>query len=248
MPPSGQRVSFLNLNIQHSLRVARYDQLARADLEEQARYCAKIARKQRTMKGVRFQDYVPHLEIVFPRSKFLLGPENQVETVQHCGVRRRKNLRMKKIENVGDGWPKPLDAKVRQAKNLAQKLLFGFGRETVLQKCSEGSLVLFVLVDIRDAELRLPIKSMRSPFEDLFLFSDATEHELEGSPTKVIAELAVPNIGGHLLHASPNTTESLQPVGAVEEPRGVDGLAVLPVAVCDFNKRFWRGKWIVHSI
>ena len=55
-----------------------------------------------------------------------------------------------------------------------------------MEKAAEGALIVRVLVDVRDAQFRLPEKGMIGAPENLALFRDAADHRLQrGSPVGV---------------------------------------------------------------
>lgn len=105
--------------------------------------------------------------------------------------------------------------------------------ETGVQKVAERALVRFVLVDVGDAQLRLPVERMCRTFEHLFLFGDRREHDLERRAAKVVPESARGNCIDRLLHPAADGAERFHPLLATDEPGVVNGFRVRLVAVDD---------------
>ncbi len=87
-----------------------------------------------------------------------------------------------------------------------------------MQKSSELLLVRFVLVNVGDAQLRLPVKWMRRALENLLLLGDRREHHLQRRPFEVIAKLPGNDAVQRIAHAAPDRTERLHPLRAAHEP------------------------------
>jgi len=94
------------------------------------------------------------------------------------------------------------------------------------RKRPKAALVLLVLVDVGDPELRLPVEGMRRPFEDLLLLGDAGEDELQRRALEVVAEGAGLDRLDDFDDAATDGAERLHPRPALDEPGVVDRLPV----------------------
>ena len=76
---------------------------------------------------------------------------------------------MEEVQNVRHRWPESLYGSRVQCCNLSKELLLPARSQRCFEELSEGDFVGFVLLDVRDPELRLPVEGMSRALEDLLL-------------------------------------------------------------------------------
>ena len=123
--------------------------------------------------------------------------------------------------------------------DFTQDLVSSRSRQTVGQKLAECPLVHLVLVNVRDAELRLPVEGMRGALKDLLLLRDAVQHELKGGAPEVVAKSAGAHLLSDLSNTPANTAKRLQPLGAFCEPSVIDRLLVTAIGRNDLSESFF---------
>lgn len=79
---------------------------------------------------------------------------------------------MQKIENVGYRRTQPLDLLSVDCEDPGDDLLGGIATGAMVKKSAKSSLIVGVLVDVRDSEFGLPQESMIRTFENLSLLGD----------------------------------------------------------------------------
>ena len=82
---------------------------------------------------------------------------------------------MKKIEQVGDSRPEPLDLQAVDRVNMADDLLSRVAAGTRVEQTTERALVVGAFVDVGDAQFRFPEKCMVGASKDLALFRDGVD-------------------------------------------------------------------------
>ena len=138
---------------------------------------------------------------------------------------------MEEVEEVRRGRPETLDPLAVEGEHEVEQAALVGRVQAPVEEVGEGPLVLVVLVDVGDAELRLPVEGVGGPLEHLLLLGHRLQHRFERRPLVVIPERAAADRPHHLLDAAADRPERLQPVPVVEEPGVVNRLGVLAVAV-----------------
>jgi len=118
---------------------------------------------------------------------------------------------VKKIEQVGDRGPEPLDLQAIDRVDMANNFLGRVATRTGVEQATERPLVLRVFVDIGYAELRLPEKGMVSAFENLTLLGDGMNDRFERRSPVGDAERAALDLTNDLANTTPDRAEVFQP-------------------------------------
>ena len=142
---------------------------------------------------------------------------------------------MQEVEDAGHGGAEALDFAPVQDVDFFEQLLLSGGRQAAFQKLTEGPLVVLVLVNVRDAQLGLPVERVGRALEHLLLLADDAEHEFERGALKIVAKAAGLNVLDHLLHPASDGAEGLQAFLVIDKPRIVNGLGISFVLL---NKRW----------
>ena len=86
---------------------------------------------------------------------------------------------MDEVKEVRGGGAKALDAASVELPDGSHDRIRAGATRTRLQEATEGPLVLDVLVDVRDSQLRFPEKRVVGAPEDLSLLGDRADDGLE---------------------------------------------------------------------
>src|SRR3546814_17203750 len=97
---------------------------------------------------------------MLPAPELHLRAGQRVVAFDDRGVEGRHQRRVKKIEQVGDRWPEPLDLQAIDRVDMANNFLGRVATRTGVEQVTERPLVLRVFVDIGYAELRFPEKGV----------------------------------------------------------------------------------------
>ena len=124
------------------------------------------------MGNVQSENARAHGQILIPAAKLHLSAGQGVVTIHDGRVERRHEGRVEEIEQVRDRRAKPLDALRVNLPDGREHLLFSGATYASVEELSEGSLIEGILVDVWNAQLRLPEKRVVSALEDLALLRD----------------------------------------------------------------------------
>src|SRR3546814_4282563 len=116
---------------------------------------------------------------MLPAPELHLRAGQRVVAFDDRGVEGRHQRRVKKIEQVGDRWPEPLDLQAIDRVDMANNFLGRVATRTGVEQVTERPLVLRVFVDIGYAELRFPEKGVVGAFENLTLLCDGMNDRFE---------------------------------------------------------------------
>jgi hypothetical protein len=142
----------------------------------------------------------------------------------------------KEVTQVRGGRTETFDTtRIELSDRLEQSGFTGAARARV-QEATEAQLVLAVLVDVGNPQLRLPEERVVRPLEDLSLLGDRAHHRLERRSPVQVAERAVSDLPDDFLQSTPDGPEVLQSFFP-QEPRLVRGARILPPA---FDERTQR--------
>lgn len=95
---------------------------------------------------------------------------------------------MEKVQQVGCRRTETFDLLAVELANGGDDRLFALAAAADIQEAAESDLVLAVLVDVWDPQLRLPEKGVVSALEDLALFGDRRDDRLEDGASVGVAE------------------------------------------------------------
>lgn len=138
---------------------------------------------------------------------------------------------MQEVEDIADRWTQPLDGSGCQLEHLFFQG-FDIGRlQTGIQELTKPLLVGFVLIDVGNAELGLPVEGMGGAFEHLLLFGNAAENKLQGGALKVIGEATILDVFDNGPDTTSNATKSFQALFIADEPGVVHRFGVCLVSL-----------------
>jgi hypothetical protein len=183
-----------------------------AEVESERRDRAQIIREQLAVLGVEGEQALAHGQVLVPTAELHVGAGQRIVTANDRRVARRRDRRVKKVEDVRHGWPEALDFQGIDAADLRQDLLFGVAAHACIQQAPEGALIGGILVDVRNAQLGLPQEGVVGAFERLPLLGDRVHHGLERGAAIRDTKSIGGDLGGDLLHAAANRAKVLQTV------------------------------------
>jgi hypothetical protein len=128
---------------------------------------------------VHTEDLLPHLQVARPGAKLQVLVEKPVIGVQNRGVERREQSRLQEVHDVRYRRTESFYVLAVQLKDCANEPFFGIRFQAAREKLSECSLVSFVFIDVRDAQLWLPVKGMCRALEYLLLLGNRAEDDLK---------------------------------------------------------------------
>jgi hypothetical protein len=101
--------------------------------------------------GVEAKHTLPHRKVLVPPTEPHFRAGQGVVALHDGGVERKGVGRVEEVEQVGRSRAEPLDGLRGQLVYGRHDLGFGVAAKTDIEKPTEGTLVLRVLVDVRDA-------------------------------------------------------------------------------------------------
>ncbi|GAV36263.1 hypothetical protein ROTAS13_03950 [Roseomonas sp. TAS13] len=172
---------------------------------------------------------MPHGQVLVPPAQLHLRAGEGVVTVDNGGVERRHDGGMQEVEEVGDRRTEALDGFGVDLPYGGDNLQLGVAADAGVEQAAEGALVLRVLIDVGDAELRLPEEGVVRTLEDLPLLCDGVDHGLQGRSAVGDAKGPGLYLGHNLLDAAPDRAEVLDPL-LPKKPAPVGGAGVVAPA------------------
>ena len=169
------------------------------------------------MLSVQPEDALAHRQVLVPAAELYPGAGEGVVPVHDRRVERRDERRVQEIEQVRRGGAQPLDRALVEPPNGGQDLRLRGATGAGVEEAAEGALVVGVLVDVGNAQLRLPQPRVIGPLEELPLLSHGMYDCLEGRPAVGIAERPDLDLRHHLGDAPADGAEVLEAL-LPEEP------------------------------
>jgi hypothetical protein len=213
--------------LQRPRRVAfRQRVTAGADVEQEAGGRAEVVREKRPVGVVEGEDAPAHGEVFVPPAELHVGAGEGVVPLHDGGVERWHPGRVQEVEQVRGRGAQALDARPVECLDRRQDMRLGVATQARVEEPAEGELVVAVLVDIRDAQLRLPEEGVVGALEDLALLRDGVDNRLQRGASVRIAEGAGPDLLDDGLDAAPDRAEVLDTL-LPQEPRPVGSAGIL---------------------
>lgn len=95
-----------------------------------------------------------------------------------------------------------------------------------MQHPGERSLMIWILVDVRNTQLGFPEECVVRPLEDLALLGNRRDHGFERRSAIGVAKCSGLDLADHLTNATPNGAKVLEALGP-EKPRLVSPVSVM---------------------
>ena len=211
--------------------VARRQRVApAAEIEQEPGHGAEVVREERLMLGVQPDRALPHGEVLVPPAELHLRAGERVVALHDRGVERDGERRMEEVEEVRGRRPEALDPALVEPPDRGEELLLAAAARARVKEPRERELVLPVLVDVGDAELRLPEEGVVRALEDLALLRDRADDRLERRALVDVAEGARLDLRDDGPDSPPDGAEVLEAF-LPEEPRAVRPTRIRPPAL-----------------
>ena len=224
----------LPLSDRGSIAFSRRRRIAlHSDIEQQSGNCAQIVGQEVAVATIQGQHTLAHGQVVVPFPELDARTRQRVVSVDDRGVEGNRQRRVNEVQQVGDGRAQPLDAVLVQLLNRLNQFLFGVAAIARMQQPGERSLMIGILIDVRDAQFGLPEEGMVRPLEDLALLCNRGDHGFEGGPAIGVAECPSLNLIDDRADAAPNGAEVLEALRP-EKPRLI---CPVPVSFPSLNER-----------
>ncbi len=137
---------------------------------------------------------------------------------------------MKEVEQIGDGRSETLDPSAVDLANGFEHIALASAANARVQQAAERLLIFGVLVDVRNAQLRLPQKCMIGAFEYLPLLGNGADDRFQGGTAIGVAKHALRDLRNHLLYATADRAKVLEPL-VPQEPVLVGAVGIVPPLV-----------------